>query len=116
MRSAQLTGLRTLVMNPNMSHRISDGELQAALSGLPGWEAKDDHLVKSFTFDSFREAVTAMVRMSYEVEETNHHPDILISYNTLEVRLCTHDAGDKITDKDLRLAALIEKVVGLNKV
>jgi 4a-hydroxytetrahydrobiopterin dehydratase len=94
-----------------MSHMISEGELQAALSGLPGWSEKDDQLVKSFTFDSFREAVTAMVRMSYEIEETNHHPDILISYNTMKIRLCTHDAGDKITDKDLRLAALIEQVV-----
>ena len=91
---------------------VSEGELQAALSGLPGWEARDDQLVKSYRFDSFREAVAAMVRISYEVEETNHHPDLLISYSTMEVRLCTHDAGDKITDKDLRLAGLIEKVLG----
>lgn len=96
-----------------MSHMISESELQAALSGLPGWKEEGDQLMKSFTFNSFREAVAAVVRLSYEVEETNHHPDLLISYNTLEIRLCTHDAGDKITDKDLRLAALIEQVVGL---
>ena len=95
-----------------MSHMISEGELQTALSGLPGWSVIDDRLVKSFNFDSFREAVTAVMRISFEVDEINHHPDILISYSTVELRLCTHDAGDKITDKDLRLAALIEKVVG----
>jgi 4a-hydroxytetrahydrobiopterin dehydratase len=95
-----------------MSHMISESELEAALSGLPGWSVESDQLVKEFTFDSYREAVTALVRISYEVDEINHHPDVLVSYNTLGIRLCTHDAGDKITDKDLRLAALIEKVVG----
>lgn len=91
---------------------ISEAELEAALSGLPDWVVESGHLVKSFTFESFREAVTAVVRISYEVEETNHHPDILLSCNTLQVRLCTHDAGDKLTDKDLLLAGRIEKVVG----
>ena len=95
-----------------MSHTISESEMETALSGLPGWHVDGSELCKKYTFDTFRDAVAAIVRLSYEVEETNHHPDILNSYNKLEIRLCTHDAGDEITHKDLRLAGLIEKVVG----
>lgn len=91
---------------------ISESELQAALSGLPGWTVDNDQLVKTYTFDSFRAAVSALVRISFEIEDINHHPDVHISYRTVEVRSCTHDAGDKITDKDLRLAALFEKLIG----
>jgi 4a-hydroxytetrahydrobiopterin dehydratase len=95
-----------------MSHMISDSELEVALSGLPGWAVENDQLVKRFKLGSFREAVAAIVRISFEAEDANHHPEILNSYNSLEIRLCTHDVGDKLTDKDLKLAAKIEELVG----
>ncbi|MGC9452378.1 MAG: 4a-hydroxytetrahydrobiopterin dehydratase [Oceanipulchritudo sp.] len=94
-----------------MSHLISETELEVALSALPGWKVEDNQLVKRFTLLSFREAVAAIVRISYEAEESNHHPQIINEYNGLEFRLCTHDAGDKITDKDLKLAAKIEELI-----
>jgi 4a-hydroxytetrahydrobiopterin dehydratase len=95
-----------------MSHLISESELEVALSGVPGSTVEDDHLVKQFTLGSFREAVAAIVRISFEAEDANHHPEILNAYNSLQIRLCTHDVGDKLTDKDLKLAAKIEELVG----
>lgn len=95
-----------------MSHLISATELETALSGLEGWRDEDDALVKDFIFPGFREAVAAMVRISFEADEINHHPEMTNVYSRLTLRLCTHNAGDKITDKDLRLAALIEKALG----
>jgi 4a-hydroxytetrahydrobiopterin dehydratase len=95
-----------------MSHLISDSELQAALSGLPDWFVENDQLVKTFTFNSFREAIAAIVRISFEAEDQNHHPTIRNTYNSLQIRLCTHDAGNKITDKDIALAGMIEQVLG----
>jgi len=95
-----------------MSHILSENELEASLSGLPGWSVEGDALLKTFTFPSFREAVAAIVRISYEAEDNNHHPELRNCFNTLEIRLSTHDAGGKITDKDAALAALIEKVLG----
>ena len=95
-----------------MSHLISDNELEVALSGLPGWSVENNQLVKRFNLTNFRDAVAAIVRISFEAEESNHHPEIINSYNTLEIRLTTHDAGDKLTDKDLKLAAKIEELIG----
>ena len=95
-----------------MSHLISEIELEVALGGLPGWTVEQDQLVKRYTFPGFREAITAMVRISFEAEDSNHHPQLKNDYNVLEVRLCTHDAGDKLTDKDLKLATKIEELLG----
>ena len=94
-----------------MSHLLSDSELEVALSGLPGWTVESDQLVKRYKLTSFREAIAAIVRISFEAEDANHHPEIINEYNILEIRLCTHDAGDKLTDKDLKLAAKIEEIV-----
>lgn len=95
-----------------MSHLISDSELEVALSGLPGWSVENNQLCKRFVLPSFRDAVAAIVRISFEAEESNHHPVISCFYTELEIRLTTGDAGDKLTDKDLKLAAKIEELVG----
>ena len=39
-----------------------------------------------------------------------HHPDLLVSYPSVTVRLNTHDAGG-VTEKDMELAQKIEEVV-----
>lgn len=96
-----------------MSYIVSESELEAAMSGLPGWTVENQSLVRKVAFPTFRDAVAAIVRISFEAEDTNHHPVLINCYNSLEIRLSTHDAGGKITDKDLRLAALIEEVVDL---
>lgn len=83
------------------------------MSGLSEWTVEESTLVRKIAFPSFRDAVAAIVRISFEAEDTNHHPELINCYNSLEIRLSTHDAGGKITDKDLRLAALIEEVVDL---
>ncbi len=94
-----------------MSHLISDSELEVALSSLPGWAVEEDSLVKRFALASYREAIARVVRISFEAEDANHHPVLTLSYAALEVRLTTSDMGDKITDKDLKLAAKIEEIL-----
>jgi 4a-hydroxytetrahydrobiopterin dehydratase len=93
-----------------MSAPLSTVEIQAAVRELAGWELKGDVLVKSFKFDSFREALSFMVRAGFEAEAMNHHPDWTNVYNRLEVRLSTHDAGGKVTSKDIELAKRLQKI------
>lgn len=94
-----------------MSNELSSNELQVALSGLPGWEATGDQLQKTYTFKNFREAMSALVRIGFEAEDMNHHPEIGNVYNRVEFRLSTHDAGGKITEKDVKLATRIEDLL-----
>lgn len=87
---------------------LTNDQINDALAHLPGWSFEDDSLVKTFEFGSFREAMSFMVRLSFEAEERNHHPELSNVYNRVDVRLNTHDAGGKVTQFDVDLAGAIE--------
>jgi 4a-hydroxytetrahydrobiopterin dehydratase len=77
---------------------------------LPGWTRDGDALAKDFKFGSFREAMSFILRVGFEAEELNHHPEWTNVYNRVAIRLNTHDAGGKITAKDVELAKRIQKI------
>jgi 4a-hydroxytetrahydrobiopterin dehydratase len=93
-----------------MSNSLTAQEVTDALAQLSGWTWERDALAKTYTFKSFREAMSFMTRVAFEAEELNHHPDWSNTYNRVEVRLSTHDAGDKVTAKDVALAKRFEKI------
>jgi 4a-hydroxytetrahydrobiopterin dehydratase len=93
-----------------MSKPLSPDQIASATSTLPGWTFDRDALVKTFEFASFREAMGFMTRVAFEAEELNHHPDWSNVYNRVAVRLNTHDAGGKVTQKDVELARRIQKM------
>lgn len=92
------------------THAIAPEKLETHLKALPGWAADGDVITKTYTFGSFREAMSFMVRVAFEAEGRDHHPDWNNVYNRVTVRLSTHDAGDKVTVKDIDLAEAIERV------
>ena len=93
-----------------MSTPLSVSKISAALAQLPGWRVERDALAKDFQFGSFREAMGFMVRVSYEAEAMDHHPDWTNVYNRVAIRLNTHDAGGKVTAKDAELARRIQRI------
>ena len=93
-----------------MSKPLNKNEIQLSLANLNGWEWSEDKLKKSFQFSDFREAMAFFLGVSYEAEAMNHHPEIFNCYNRLEIGLNTHDAGGKVTDRDIELALAIEKL------
>lgn len=93
-----------------MTTPLTPAEITNALPLLLGWKAEGDALTKTFQFGSFREALSFMLRIGFEAEELNHHPDWTNVYNRVVIRLNTHDAGNKITAKDVELATRIQKI------
>ncbi len=89
---------------------LNNEEIKEALSKLEGWEFEDDAITLALTFDDFRAAISFIVRLSFEAEELGHHPEITNVYNNVDIRLTTHDAGDKVTAKDLELAKRIDNL------
>ena len=87
--------------------QLPDDEITTGLESLPGWERSGDEIAKEYRLDNFRDSVAFVVRLSYEAEAANHHPDLDIRWNRVLVRLSTHSEGG-ITAKDLDLAAVIE--------
>jgi 4a-hydroxytetrahydrobiopterin dehydratase len=75
------------------------------------WEEKENKLHRKFQFRNFNEAFGFMTRVALEAEKMDHHPLWTNVYNTVEVWLSTHDAGDIVTDKDRKLAQKIDAVL-----
>ena len=72
------------------------------------WTEKEKALYKKFEFKDFSQAFAFMVRVAIEAEKMNHHPRWTNVWNTVEIWLNTHDAGDIVTEKDRKLASKID--------
>lgn len=75
------------------------------------WREEDNKLKKTFQFKDFSEAFAFMTRVALAAEKIDHHPNWSNVYNKVEIELNTHDAGDVVTEKDKKLAAIIDKLV-----
>jgi 4a-hydroxytetrahydrobiopterin dehydratase len=74
------------------------------------WKDADNKLYRKFEFKNFSEAFAFMTRVALEAEKMDHHPLWTNVYNTVEISLSTHDAGDIVTDKDRKLAKKIDAI------
>ncbi len=89
---------------------LAEEEIAQALQELDGWAFENDRLVKQFTFGDFREAMGFIVRVAFEAEALDHHPDLHNVYNKVTLALNTHDAGGKVTAFDVALAQKIDRL------
>lgn len=74
------------------------------------WKEQNSSFYKKFEFNNFSEAFAFMTRVAMAAEKMDHHPTWKNTYNKVEIWLSTHDAGDIVTDKDRKLAAIIDKL------
>jgi len=88
---------------------LSNDAIERTLVELPGWRFEDDRLKKTFELSSFREAISFIVRLAFEAESQNHHPELGNVYNRVDVAITTHDAGNRVTESDVALASAIER-------
>ena len=75
------------------------------------WIEQDNQLKKTFEFKNFIEAFGFMTRAAIIIEKQNHHPNWSNVYNRVEISLCTHDAGNIVTEKDHQLAKALDDLV-----
>lgn len=94
-----------------MSKPLTETQIKDSLKELEGWSIEDNKLKKDFKFSDFREALAFMVRVGFEAEEQVHHPEMFNVYNNVTIGLATHDAGDKVTAKDVKLAKAIDTLL-----
>lgn len=87
--------------------RLSKGEIQERIKALNGWKLDDEEIEKDFTFADFTQAMAFVNRVAEAAEAADHHPDIEIKYNRVEMTLSTHSEGG-LTEKDFDMAAKID--------
>jgi 4a-hydroxytetrahydrobiopterin dehydratase len=83
-------------------------EATALLTQLSGWEIVDNHhLVKSYRFKNFSEALAFVNRVGAIADEQNHHPDVFLGWGKVRLEVWTHKI-DGLTESDFIFAAKID--------
>ena len=89
---------------------VSTDDLSALTRDLPDWTLESDRkaISRTFKFADFKQAFAFMTRVAAEADRMDHHPEWSNVYNTVSIRLTTHDSGG-LTKSDIKLAEEIDR-------
>jgi len=77
---------------------------------IDGWECeKRHHIVKSWEFDDFAQALAFVNRIGALAEAEGHHPDLVLKWGLVRAEIYTHSV-DGLTENDFVLAAKIDRI------
>lgn len=88
---------------------LDDQTIRTRLDGIEGWTRDGDTIRKTYTLDSFPEAIAFVNRIADVAQKADHHPDIDIRFDRVACALSTHSEGG-LTDRDFDLARTIDAV------
>jgi 4a-hydroxytetrahydrobiopterin dehydratase len=84
--------------------------LQEHADQLEGWEVVENHhLERLFSFPDFATALAFVNQVGRLAEDQGHHPDLLLSWGKVIVRIWTHKI-DGLHANDFILAAKIDQL------
>ncbi|HEY8549922.1 MAG TPA: 4a-hydroxytetrahydrobiopterin dehydratase [Vicinamibacterales bacterium] len=89
--------------------RLSDSEIADRLKTVPEWARDGDRIRREFVFPTFPDAVAFIVRVGFEAEAVDHHPDIHVHYRRVTLVYWTHSEGG-LTQKDFDGAAAADRI------
>ena len=87
---------------------LSASEITERLKTLPSWRLDGGAITREYQTDGWPTTLMLVNAIGYFAEAADHHPDLVVSWGKVQVKLWTHSAGG-ITASDLELAALIEQ-------
>jgi 4a-hydroxytetrahydrobiopterin dehydratase len=89
---------------------FSKTEVKEFLSAkLKSWSFDGTYISRNFKFSNFINAFAFMTSVALQAEKADHHPDWSNVYNTVNIKLNSHDAKG-VTQLDFDLAAAIDKL------
>jgi len=94
---------------PLASGALSDSEVAAQLSVLPGWQVVRGAIARSFRFSDYHETIAFVNALAWVVHAEDHHPDLAVGYDRCEVSFSTHSVGG-ISDNDFICAAKADAI------
>ena len=89
---------------------LAGEELERLQAEVPGWQVVDGHhLWKAFSFPDFLTALVFVNQAAVIAEAEGHHPDLLLAWGKVEVKIWTHKI-DGLTESDFILAAKLDQI------
>ena len=96
-------------MSPKLQP-LSAAEAATLLGDLPGWSIVDGMLTKGYTTNGWPFTMLVVGAIAFLAESADHHPDLVVTWPKVTVKLSTHDAGG-LTTRDFDLARKIDETV-----
>jgi 4a-hydroxytetrahydrobiopterin dehydratase len=93
---------------------MTDSEIHSRLGSLPDWQFRDGALERKLQFGTFVKAFGFMASVALVAERMNHHPEWSNVYDTVTIRLTTHDAGG-VSEHDFALATEISTLAAMSR-
>jgi 4a-hydroxytetrahydrobiopterin dehydratase len=90
-----------------MPQPLPDDAIIRELAALPDWVREGEEIVRTFDRGNFNGSIAFVNAIAAAANDADHHPDIAISWNSVTVRLSSHDAKG-LTDRDFALAQTID--------
>ncbi|MGH2774178.1 MAG: 4a-hydroxytetrahydrobiopterin dehydratase [Actinomycetota bacterium] len=94
---------------PSGSPALAADEVAELVSQVPEWTIADGKLARTFTFKDFRRAFSFLTSVALLAEAEGHHPDMLCSWNRVDLHFWTHTV-DGLTRNDFIMAAKIDRL------
>ncbi len=90
---------------------LSEAEIRDHLArSLPQWRYQEGHLTRTYRTGNWQTTLLVANAIGFLAEAAWHHPELILNYPSVQVRLRSHDV-DGITARDLELAARIEATI-----
>lgn len=87
---------------------ISDTEVSERVSDIPGWQYSNHKIMRKYELNSFADAVWLVEAIVPFCNHLDHHPDVLVSKNSVTFSLTRYSVGGMVTERDFKVASIIE--------
>jgi len=87
---------------------MPDDKAKEMLKQTPGWEKEGKKIQREFKFKDFVEAIKFVNKVADLAESEDHHPDIHIYWNKVQLVLWTHAIGG-LSENDFIMAAKVNE-------
>jgi 4a-hydroxytetrahydrobiopterin dehydratase len=84
--------------------RLTNAQIDERLKTVPHWTRNGDKIHREFECPTFPDAVAFIVRVAFDAEAADHHPDIAVHYRRVTLTFWTHSENG-LTEKDFAGAA-----------
>jgi len=79
-------------------------EAKELLKDLKGWKIENNRLTKTYAFENYFQTMAFVNALAWISHREDHHPDLLVGYNTCRVEYSTHAIGG-LSENDFICAA-----------
>ena len=91
---------------------LTDQQIGPLLRGLAGWQRDDAKIFKEYRFKDHYQTLAFVNAVAWLSHREDHHPYILVGYNTARVEYWTHAIGG-LSENDFICAAKVDALFEL---